>query len=133
MPNQRLAAIVGRFAQATHHLSEPLLNSETWAWEAYVGIRYAFLQTFLELRDLAARLLTERTVSGQPPTEAQRALAQHHGAFRDFQSLLIGIDDAFVTTPPAVAEWPINVILTHVHEVEGYFFATILNALPRQF
>ena len=129
MPNQRLAAVVARFAQATHHLSEPMLNSETWAWEAYVGVRYAFLQTYLELRDLAARLLAERTASAQPPTEAQRALAQHHAAFRDFQSLLIGIDDAFVTTPPAVAEWPVNVILTHVHEVEGYFFATILNAL----
>jgi len=129
VPNQPLAAVIARFAQATHHLSEPLLNSETWAWEDYVGVRYAFLQTYLELRDLAARLLVERTVTGQPPTEAQRALAQHHAALRDFQALLIGMRDVFVTTPPAVAEWPINVILTHVHEVEGYFFATIINAL----
>jgi hypothetical protein len=131
MEPQSLAVAVAQFAQATHHFSEPLLNSETWAWGDYVQVRYAFLHTYLELRDLAVRLHDERQAMGKAPTAAQRALARHQAAFRDFGSLLIGLDKTAIDQPPSPGEWPIRTILVHVHHVERHFLATILNGLRR--
>jgi uncharacterized protein len=129
MTTDALYSAVRRFAAAAHALSESTLNSNSWAYGAYEGVRYAFLHTTLDLRQLAARLQAERSRQGKAPTVAQHALAQHRGAFRDFEALLIGIDPESYRCQPSPQEWSINVIVAHVHDVERYFFAAILNAL----
>lgn len=131
MSSQQLCEAVHRFAQATHALPEYLLGNPAYGYDAipaYEEVRYAFLHTTLELRRLAARLHAER-VRHLPQTQAQYALAQHHAAFRDFEALLLGVDEELYTTAPAPEEWPIRTVTVHVHEVERYFFAAILNTL----
>jgi hypothetical protein len=86
-----LVTAVTQLAAATHDFDETDLNNESWAWEAYEGNRYALLQTHLELRELAANLAHERAGSERPISAAQRILAQHRAAYRDFQSLFIGL------------------------------------------
>ena len=131
MSSQLLYEAVRRFAQATHTLPEHLLGNPGYKYDAipaYEEVRYAFLHTTLELRQLAARLHAER-VRHLPQTQAQHALAQHHAAFRDFEALLLGVDEELYTAAPAPEEWPIRTVTVHVHEVERYFFAAILNTL----
>ncbi|MCB8942396.1 MAG: ankyrin repeat domain-containing protein [Ardenticatenaceae bacterium] len=122
-----LVNTVTQLAAATHTFTETDLNNEAWAWEAYEGHRYALLQTYLELRELAVNLSQERAQSERPITAAQRILAQHRAAYRDFQSLFIGLTDADLDTVPKPHEWPIRTILIHVYYVERNFLATILN------
>ena len=124
-----LVTAVAQLAAATHEFNETDLNNESWAWEAYEGNRYALLQTYLELRELAANLTHERAQSERPITAAQRILAQHRAAYRDFQSLFIGLSDDALDSEPKPAEWSIRTILLHVYYVERFFFATMLNAL----
>ncbi|HMN30605.1 MAG TPA: DinB family protein, partial [Caldilineaceae bacterium] len=126
---QPLVDAVRALAQATHHFSESLLGSQIWAWREYVEVRYLFLGAYLELRDLAGELLATRVASGQPPSPAQHLLAQHHAAFREVEALLIGLPPELVHRAPASGEWSVNIIVTHIHSVERYFYATILNAL----
>lgn len=132
LPSMRADALteaVLRFAVANHGLPETVLDSDAYAWDEYEGVRYAFLHTTMALRGLAGRLHEERFRSNCPVTLAQHALAEHHAAFRDFQSLLLGVPDALITTVPKPDEWPIRNVLLHVHETERYFFAAIMNAL----
>lgn len=132
MTTDALAAAVVRFAAATHSLPEWILNNNAWADaanEAYEGVRYAFLHTTLELCQLAVELLPARTAAGRPRTQAQHALAQHQAAFRDLQALLLGIDADGFRQQPAPYEWPLHVIVQHVHEVERWFYAAIRNAV----
>jgi hypothetical protein len=124
-----LYASVARFAAAAHSLPEWVLNNDGWSYDAYSGVRYAFLHTTLELRRLAVELLHHRIAQGKAPSEAQHALAQHHAAFRDLESLLIGMNEDAYRRQPAPHEWPANVIVQHAHEVERYLFAAIRNAL----
>jgi hypothetical protein len=131
MSTQALAATVRRFAAATLDLDEAILNNPAWRYDrlpAYEDVRYAFLHTTLELRQLAVQLrLTRQQAS--PPSAAQLILAQHHAAFCDFEALLLGLDTTAYFAAPAPQEWPINVIVVHVHEVERFFLAAIVNAL----
>ncbi len=127
--NSPLTTQVLDFAQKTSDLPEHILNNEGWGWDAYEGIRYGLLHVALELRTLAATLADQRTRSDRPIHLAQRMLAQHHLAFRDFQSLLLGLSDQEFDREPAAEEWSIRTIITHVHGAERYFFAHILNAL----
>ncbi|MBW7885751.1 MAG: ankyrin repeat domain-containing protein [Caldilineaceae bacterium] len=120
---------VRSFAIATHTLPEYILNNGGWSYDAYGGVRYALLHTTLELRRLAARLHGERIRRGLPQTQAQYALGQHHAAFRDFESLLVGMDQATYVSTPKPEEWCVNLILVHVHEVERFFLAAILNTV----
>lgn len=132
MTSNDLSAAVARFAAATHTLPEWILNNDAWAYdvyEAYTGVRYAFLHTTLELRQLAVELLAARTAAGRPRTQAQHALAQHQTAFRDLEALLLGIDDATFRRQPTPHEWSLQTIVPHVHEVERWFYAAILNAV----
>lgn len=131
MSSKLLYEAVRRFAGATLALPEYLLGNPAYRYDAipaYEEVRYAFLHTTLELRQLAARLHAER-VRHLPQTQAQYALAQHHAAFRDFEALLLGVDEAGYTATPAPEEWPLRIVTVHVHEVERYFFAAILNTL----
>ena len=132
MSTLSLVTAVNQLAAATYHFTENDLNNETWAWEAYEGNRYALLQTHLELHELAVNLAHERAGSQRPITAAQRILAQHRAAYRDFQALFIGLEDADLDTEPKPHEWSIRTILIHVYYVERHFFATILNSLQNR-
>jgi uncharacterized protein len=129
MPDSPLYIAIKSFADTFHTVPERVLNSNSWAYDDYDGLRYAFLHTTLELRQLAATLNAMRLAAGIPLTRAQYALAQHQSAFRDLEALLIGLDAADYTRLPAAYEWPANVIVAHVHEVEGYFYGAILNTI----
>ncbi len=71
-----------------------------WAWGEYdsEGLRFALLMTQHELRDLAARLETERAKTGRAPGESERIRAQYHEAYRDLTGLLHGAPE----TSPAL-------------------------------
>jgi hypothetical protein len=127
-----LITAVSHLAHTTHTFTETDLNNESWAWQAYEGNRYALLQTQLELRQLAADLAHKRAQSERPISAAQRILAQHRAAYRDFQSLFIGIGDAVIDDEPQPHEWPIRTILIHVYYVERNFYATILNGMQNR-
>lgn len=129
MTSEVLYGAVARFAAATHSLPDWILNNAAWSYDAYDGVRYAFLHTTLELRQLSVEIVARRRNTGRPPTQAQYALRQHHAAFRDFESLLLNIEEKDFRRQPAPHEWPVNVVLQHVHEVERYFFAAIRNTL----
>ena len=128
MSINNLTTAVTTFAAATHHLTENMLNNETWAWEAYEQVRYAFLETELELRQLAAEVMAARLQAGILPSKAHLILAQHQAAYRDFLALLIGVADEDIDTRPAPNEWHIRRIVQHVHRTERFFLIHILHA-----
>lgn len=62
------------FAQQTVDFSEADLD-QSWAWRAHdEGIRFAFIGTYHELRDLAVQLAHLRANSNTPITLAHRSL-----------------------------------------------------------
>ena len=129
MTSEALYGAVARFAAATRELPDRVLNNAAWSFDAYDGVRYAFLHTTLELRQLAVEIVAHRRNTGRPPTQAQYALRQHHAAFRDVEALLLNVAEKDFRRQPAPHEWPVNVVLQHIHEVERYFFAAIRNTL----
>jgi hypothetical protein len=126
-----LIQAVERFTAVTHDLTESDLDRE-WSWRAYhEGVRFAFFRVYEELRELAAKLITERTTRGNPITTAHHSLAQYHAAYRDLQAVLIGVDDDLIDTSPTKGEWPIRIILGHIIAAEREFFARIWHAVNR--
>ena len=131
MNELNLTQAVEKFALATCHLDDADLERE-WTWRAYSeGVRYAMFRTYEELRTLAAAMMTERTTKGAPITTAQHALAQYHTAYRDLQSILIGLDENLIDQVPARNEWPLRVILGHTIAAEREFFARIWFAVQQ--
>jgi len=131
MTELNLTQAVEKFALITCHISDGDLERE-WTWRAYSeGVRYAMFRTYEELRTLAAVMITERTTKGAPITTAHHALAQYHTAYRDLQSLLVGLDDDLLDQPPARDEWPLRVILGHMIAAEREFFARIWYAVQQ--
>ena len=127
-----LVEAVEKFAAASHPLTEHYLNQPSYQWEDYEMVRYGFLHTTLELRQLAASLLQQRIRSGQYPSYAQHALMRHQQAYREMLALLIGISDEEASRPPAPHEWPLQTIVLHMLRTERYFYATIRKALEAQ-
>lgn len=126
-----LVQAVEKFVALTYELTDDDLE-RAWSWRAYnEGVRYAFFRTYEELRELAARLIAERTTRGKPITTAQYTLAQYHHAYRHLQAILIGFDDDLVDTPPAKGDWPVRMILGHIIAAEREFFARIWHAVER--
>lgn len=124
-----LVEAVNKFAAATHHLTEHHLNQPSYHWDDYEQVRYAFLHTTLELRQLAVGLYLQRYRSGKYPTYAHHALNWHQQMYRECQALLTGISDEQATQPPAPHEWPLVTIVRHMLRTERYFYATIRNTL----
>lgn len=124
-----LVEAVNKFAAATHHLTEHQLNQPSYHWDDYEQVRYAFLHTTLELRQLAAGLYQQRYRSGKYPTHAHHALNWHQQMYRECQALLTGISDEQATQHPAPHEWPVATIVRHMMHTERYFYATIRNTL----
>ncbi|UCC61494.1 MAG: DinB family protein [Anaerolineae bacterium] len=132
MFNTSLAQAVECFAQVTHDAPDVELDRE-WAWGAYdsEGVRLAFFRTYEELRELAARLATERAAHGPVTSTVQRILAQRHAAYRDLQAILLGIGTDEAEQVPAEGEWPLRQVMAHIVAAELGFFAVIKYALER--
>lgn len=96
---------------------------QDWVWQDYdsEGLRFKAFVALRELGELAARIAAERVAHGNAPSMAQRILAQHRLAFRDLQSLLLGIDDELAERAPAVGEWSIHEALEHIITAEAGF------------
>jgi hypothetical protein len=123
---------VEQFGRAGHALTEADLE-RPWAWGAYdEGLRYAFFRTYEELRELAAVSVAERSTRGPAISSAQRALAQHHAAYRDLQALLFGLPSAELDRAPAEGEWPLRTVLEHIIQAEGGFYVLVRYALERR-
>ena len=132
MSDRTLGLTVTAFAEATLRASETDLERE-WAWRAYdEGVRYAFFRTYEELRELAVNLADQRLRQGQPPTTAQRVLAQYQLAYCDLQAVLLGVDDELGARAPTPADWPLQRVVTHIIGAERQFFSRIVYAVERQ-
>ena len=132
MGDKTLKLAVAAFAEATLGASEADLERE-WTWRAYdEGVRYAFFRTYEELRELAVNLADQRLRQGQPPTTAQRVLAQYQLAYRDLQAVLLGVDDELGARAPTPADWPLQRVVTHIIGAERQFFSRIVYAVERQ-
>ena len=129
MPSTTLSQTIDTFANLTHAFTEDDLNDEGWHWQAYKQVRYAYLTTALELRQLATDLLSQRSAQGQPPTLAQQILSRHHTAYRDILALFLGLNETELSQEPAPDEWPLREILSHVNLVEQHFYQGILHGL----
>ena len=127
-----LSAAVALFAKQTHHFSEADLD-QAWAWRAHdEGIRFAFIGTYHELRDLAVRLAQLRSQSGPPVTLVHRALGQYLTAYRDLQAVMLDVSEDNYDTIPAPGEWPMRYVLGHAVSAQTHFFTLIHYGLERQ-
>lgn len=102
-----------------------------WAWRDYAeeGLRFALLTAHHLLRDLAAALEAERSLSGPPPSHAQRILAQFHDAYRDLTGVLAGVREDELDRAPAEGEWPLRTVIEHVLGAEFVFRHVIASAI----
>lgn len=132
MTLSQLTRSVEELAAATVHLTDAELASGAFAWGDYGGVRMALLGTAQDLDDLAASLRVRRTAAANPPTYAQQLLAHHREAYRDFLSLLVGIDPTELSRAPAEGEWPVMEALGHMDGAERSFFISILAGLDAQ-
>ena len=131
MAELKLIEAIENFAMATHHFTDEELEC-TWKWRTFdANVRFAFFQTYEDLRTLAAQLISQRTSGSKMITTAQRALAQYHYAYRNLQIILYDADDALLDSPPAKDEWPLRVILGHIMATERQFFGRIWFAVQQ--
>lgn len=128
----KLLEAVSLFAQQTHQFSEADLD-QPWTWRAHdEGVRFAFLGTYHELRDLAVNLAHLRTQFGPPATLVHRALGQYLTAYRDLQAVLLGVEEVNYDTKPAPAEWPLRFVYGHAVSTQTHFFTLVHYGLARQ-
>ncbi|RPI35201.1 MAG: DinB family protein [Chloroflexota bacterium] len=131
MGDLTLERSVETFAALTCDLEDASLELP-WAWQAYdEGVRHAFFRTYEELRELTAVLGAERERSGRALTIAQRALAQYHATYRDWQAVVFGASEAAARQIPAEGHWPLSQILLHFTGAERAFFTLIYYAVQR--
>jgi hypothetical protein len=124
---------VEKVASLTLGVPDSDLDRE-WAWGAYdeEGVRFAFFRTYEELRELAAKLASERSARGLKVSTAQRILAQYDQAYRDLQASLLGAGDDAVGREPAEGEWPVRKVVAHIVGAELGFFVVVKYALDRR-
>jgi hypothetical protein len=120
------------FAKQTHHFSEADLD-QFWTWRAHEeGVRFAFIGTYHELRDLAVRLTHERAKVGPPPSLAHWALGQYLAAYRDLQAIMLDVSEDNYDTKPAPGEWPMRYVYGHTVNTQATFFTLVHYGLERQ-
>ncbi len=128
----KLFDAVSLFAQQTVDFSEADLD-QVWAWRAHdEGVRFAFIGTYHELRDLAVQLAHQRANSGTPVTLAHRALGQYLAAYRDLQAVLLPVNESNYDTKPAPGEWPMRYVYGHTVSTQTIFFTLVHYGLSRQ-
>ncbi|MBL7163877.1 MAG: DinB family protein [Anaerolineales bacterium] len=131
MAEMKLIEAVERFALVTSKLTDEELEI-AWQWRTFdANVRFAFFQTYEDLRTLAAKLISQRTSGSKLITTAQRSLAQYHSAYRDLQAILLGADEELLDIPPEQDEWPLRATLGHIMAAEREFFARIWFAVQQ--
>jgi uncharacterized damage-inducible protein DinB len=122
-----LLPAVQRLARSVRDMPDVALErSFTWRGQTReIDVRWALFAVYTDLCDLAATLAVERSISGPPVMEAQRALAQAHAAYRDLQALLLAADALDLDRRPAEGEWPLRTVLGHMLRTETIFIATL--------
>jgi hypothetical protein len=116
-----------RGAVEKFHSLVPMIGDEkldiTWVWGPHdeEGVRFAFLRTYQELRELAANITAERSARGPAITLAQAILAQHHLAYLDLMGVLCGVRDDELDRVPKEGEWPLREVLWHIVRTETNF------------
>ena len=118
-----LYTAVSQLAAQTKAFSDNDLG-QPYTWRKHgEGVRLAFLGTYHELRDLATLLSQKRIEEGLPKTAVQRTLAQNHRGYRDLQAIFLSASDDIYDQNPAVGEWNLRTILSHIVETERTFYA----------
>jgi hypothetical protein len=132
MPPNPLEIAVNRLAVIAQLMSLSDLE-RPWKWASYdsEGVRFAFFRVQEELRALAVRIAAARLAVGQPPSQAQRILAQYHTAYRELRASLLGLDNAVLDQPPAKEEWPVRRTLAHILGADMGFYVVVRYALDR--
>ena len=131
MTELKLIEAIEYFAATTKNCTDDELESE-WQWRAYnEGLRFAFLRTYEELRQLAATLISQRSTGGKSIHTAQRALAQYHAAYRQFQAVMLAADDELFDLSPGKNEWSLRRTIGHIIAAEREFFARISFAVQQ--
>lgn len=94
-----------------------------WVWGPHdeEGVRFAFLRTYQELRELAADIAAERSAHGPSITLAQTILAQHQSAYLDLLGVLSSAGDDDLDRVPREGEWPLREVLWHIVRTETNF------------
>lgn len=101
------------FSALTQPLPDERLDA-SWNWRGYEeGVRFIHFRVLEELNWLSALLGANAVQSS-----AQRLLAQHHAAWWDLQSVLLGVGDDLLDKEPTPGEWTLRQTLDHLIEVE---------------
>jgi hypothetical protein len=132
LQDNSLVHAVDPFAALTSNLFEEDLERE-WVWGDYDsdGVRFAFFRNYEELRELAVKTAALRNYQGPAITEAQQVLAQYHAAYRDLQSLTLGLDDQTAEQAPAEGEWSPKQVVAHIVSAQSNFYVVVRYALDR--
>jgi hypothetical protein len=131
MAHTSLASAVENFAARTHTFTDQDLESK-WTWGDYdEGVRFVFFRVYEDLRQLAARLLAERSASGTPLTAAQYILVGYQAAYRDLQAVTLGVSEEAASREPAEGEWPLVRVVLHIVGAERAFYAVNHYAVER--
>jgi len=135
----RLASAVERFAQVVAQVPDELLMQDwigkegpgDWKWYSDC-LREVVLQGYQELCDLAVVVERERRKHGPELNDTYRLLGQHRFAYREFQSLFVGVPDSLLDVTPLRSERSIRENLAHVIMAEWWAYRPqILHALDR--
>ena len=120
-------SLIAPFVSAADNVME-----RPWVFDEYdeEGLRFALLQTSLELRGLAALTFEARAVT-HPMSTAQRIMAQYHVGYCDLRGTLCGITADDFKREPAPGEWSIQRTLQHMIDTPIYFLVVIRYALER--
>lgn len=113
-------------------LPDSMMDRE-WAFKDYDGdgLRFALLQTGLELRELAVQSRQARAAAGNPPTGAQHILAQHQVAYRDVYGAWCGLSEADFDRAPAENEWAVRRTMRHIMRTALFFLTVTRYAVER--
>ncbi|WP_327138901.1 DinB family protein [Nocardia sp. NBC_01327] len=134
-----LAIAVERFAQTVATVPDELLMKDwvgkpgagDWQWYSDC-LREVVLQGYQELCDFAVTAERERAKHGPQFNDTYRLLGQHRFAYREFQSLFVGVPDALLDNTPLRSERSIRENLAHVVMAEWWAYRPqILHALDR--
>lgn len=121
--DQVLSNAVRKFTLFSHSIPDRDLEAP-WTWGDYdEGIRFAFFRTYEQLREMAARLATQRARDVGGPSEAQQILAQFNAAYWDLEGILIGVNNDMAQIQPAPGEWTVFETIGHIVDADLGFLA----------
>jgi hypothetical protein len=121
--DQFLSEAIKKLTVFAHSIPDRDLEAP-WSWGDYEeGIRFAFFRTYEELREMAARLASQRSQTSGGSSEAQHILAQYNAAYWDLQGALIGVNNDMALITPAPGEWSVFEAIGHMVRADLAFLA----------